>query len=158
MNRLWWRQVKAVIRLELKRTFFARRGLWIYVLAALPVGLFLLYAVAMANQHHRTASIARQGDKPLTYQDLLAVKRGMTGQEVIGMLGKPPVNFHWVEPRRTESGSTEQVQHEEYRYSDGQNDIYISLVNGEVQNVVIQEGYNFGQDAVMFAGVFQFFF
>ena len=158
MNRLWWRQVKAVIRLELKKTFFAKRGLWIYVLAALPVGLFLLYAVAMANQHHRTASIARQGDKPLTYQDLLAVKRGMTGQEVIGMLGKPPVNFHWVEPRRTESGSTEQVQHEEYRYSDGQNDIYISLVNGEVQNVVIQEGYNFGQDAVMFAGVFQFFF
>src|SRR5579872_2598190 len=158
MNRRWWRQVKAVIRLELKKTFFARRGLWIYVLAALPVGLFLLYAVAMANQHHRTASIAQKSDKPLTYQDLLAVKPGMTSQDVIGMLGKPPLDFHWTEHRPTGPNTTEQIQHEEYRYSDGQNDIYIGLVNGEVQKVEIREGYNSGQDAVMFAGVFQFFF
>ncbi len=46
MKRLWWTQIKAVIRLELKKTFFAKRGLWIYVVAALPVLLFIAYAVA----------------------------------------------------------------------------------------------------------------
>jgi ABC-type transport system involved in multi-copper enzyme maturation permease subunit len=42
MNPLWWTQIRAVIRLELRKTFFARRGLWIYLLALAPVGLFLL--------------------------------------------------------------------------------------------------------------------
>ena len=158
MNRLWWTQVKAVIRLELRKTFFAKRGLWIYVVAALPVALFVVYALVMANQHHRTANIARQGDKPLTYQDLLAVKPGMTRQQVTDMLGKPPLNFHWTEDRPTDSGATEKIQHEEYRYSDGQNDLYVALSNGEVQNIRIEEAYNLGQDAIMFAGVFQFFF
>ena len=64
MTRLWWAQVKAVIRLELKKTFFARRGLWIYAVAALPVLLFIAYAVAMSNEQHKTAKIARGGAKP----------------------------------------------------------------------------------------------
>ena len=33
MKKIWWEQVKAVIRLEMRKTFFARRGLWIYVVA-----------------------------------------------------------------------------------------------------------------------------
>ena len=50
----WWMQVKAVIRLELKKTFFAKRGLWIYVVAALPVVLYVAYAVATSQEQHRT--------------------------------------------------------------------------------------------------------
>ncbi len=34
MKRIWWAQIKAVIRLEMRKTFFAKRGLWIYVVAA----------------------------------------------------------------------------------------------------------------------------
>ena len=158
MNRLWWAQVKAVIRLELKKTFFAKRGLWIYVVAALPVALFVAYAVAMANQHHRTASIVRQSAKPLTYRDLLAVKPGMTREEVIALLGKPPLNFHWTENRRTRRDSAEPIEHESYHYSDGQNDLYVDLANGQVESINIQEADNLGQDAILFAGVFQFFF
>ena len=44
--KIWWAQIKAVIRLETKKTFFAKRGLWIYVLAALPVLMFIAYVVA----------------------------------------------------------------------------------------------------------------
>ena len=40
MKRIWWAQIKAVIRLEMKKTFFAKRGLWIYVLAALAGSAF----------------------------------------------------------------------------------------------------------------------
>jgi ABC-type transport system involved in multi-copper enzyme maturation permease subunit len=158
MNGLWWIQVKAVIRLELKKTFFAKRGLWIYVLAALPVALFIAYAVAMANQQHRSVSIARQGERALTYQDLLAVKPEMTKQEVFSVLGKPPLNVHWTENRPTGPNSTEQIQHEDYHYSDGQNDLYIGLANGKVKSIQVQEGYNLGDNAILFAGVFQFFF
>lgn len=38
---LWFTQIVAVVRLELRKTFFARRGLWIYILALVPI---LIYA------------------------------------------------------------------------------------------------------------------
>ncbi|HYM74744.1 MAG TPA: hypothetical protein VE377_02105 [Candidatus Dormibacteraeota bacterium] len=158
MRRLWWTQVKAVIRLEMKKTFFAKRGLWIYVVAALPVLLFIAYAVATANQQHGTMAIARRGEKPLTYQDLLAIKSGMEKQEVIAILGKPPASYHWTESRETAPGSKVAVLHEEYHYSDGQNDLFLGFADGRVESINIHEGYDLGQDAVMFAGVFQFFF
>jgi outer membrane protein assembly factor BamE (lipoprotein component of BamABCDE complex) len=96
MTRRWWMQVKAVIRLELRKTFFAKRGLWIYVLAALPVALYVAYAVATSHEQHRTVKLARESQRPLTYQDLRAIKPGMTKEEVIAILGKPPVNAHWI--------------------------------------------------------------
>lgn len=158
MNRLWWTQVKAVIRLELKKTFFAKRGLWIYVVAALPVLLFIAYAVAMSNQQHRTARIARESEKPLSYQDLLAVKTDMTKQQVAAILGKPPIDLHWTERRPTGPGAFNEIQHEQYRYSDGQNDLFVDFKGDKVESINVQEAHNLGQDAIMFAGVFQFFF
>ncbi len=158
MTRLWWTQVKAVIRLELKKTFFAKRGLWIYVVAALPVLLYVAYAVAMSHEQHRTAKLAHQSERPLSYQDLLAIKPGMTQQEVRAILGRPPLDFHWTERRPTGPNSTEEILHEDYHYSDGQNDLYLGFAGGKVQSINIHEGYNLGDDAIMFAGVFQFFF
>ena len=58
MKSVWWAQIKAVIRLEIKKTFFARRGLWIYFLAALPILLFAGYAILSASQHNRSVRIA----------------------------------------------------------------------------------------------------
>jgi ABC-type transport system involved in multi-copper enzyme maturation permease subunit len=163
LKRIWWEQIKAVIRLEMKKTFFAKRGLWIYVLAALPVMLFIAFAIATASQQDRRVSIARQSERPLAYQDLLAVKPGMTSEEVTAILGKPPLTFHWTEnrPPETANGASIEVLHENYHYSDGQNDLYVDLADGKVasiDSIHIHEGNNIGQDSVMFAGVFQFFF
>src|SRR5271169_1622784 len=158
MMSVWWPQIKAVIRLELKKTFLAKRGLWIYLVAALPVLLFIAYAVASSSQHNRSANVARRNEKPLTYQDLLAVKSGMATEEVFAILGKPSLTFGWSENRPVGRGATLNALHQEYRYSDGQNDLYVELVDGRVEAIHIHEGYNLGQDSIVFAGVFQFFF
>jgi hypothetical protein len=97
MTKLWWAQIKSVVRLEMKKTLFARRGLWIYVLAGLPLLLFVGRAVVVSHERSRSLGISRQGEKKLTYQDLLAVKTGMTNSEVITLLGKPPERSHWTE-------------------------------------------------------------
>jgi len=158
MTRVWWGQIKAVIRLEMKKTFFAKRGLWIYLVAALPVFLFMAYAMATSGRQHRTASLARRGEKMLAYQDLLAVKPGMTSEEVVAILGKPPLAFHWGENRPLGPGVTANVLRENYHYSDGQNDLFVDLADGKVESINIRNGNNQGQDSIMFAGVFQFFF
>jgi ABC-type transport system involved in multi-copper enzyme maturation permease subunit len=155
---LWRAQIQSVVRLEMKKTFFAKRGLWIYVLALLPILLFIAHAIATARQHNQSVHLGRQNEKPLSYQDLLAVKTGMSSQDVIALLGKPPLRFHWTEQRIVEQGAPVQVPHESYHYSDGVNDLFLELSEGKVERVNIREGYNLGEDAIMFAGVFQFFF
>lgn len=97
LTKLWWLQIKAVIRLEMKKTFFARRGLWIYILALLPILLFVGHAVIVSHERGRTTELAHESEKKAAYQDLLAVKTGMTTPEVVALLGKPPQHFHWNE-------------------------------------------------------------
>src|SRR5437868_1411173 len=164
MMRVWWPQIKAVIRLEMKKTFFAKRGLWIYVIAALPLVLFVAYAIATFTQQHRRAGVVAHSERPLTYQDLLAVKPGMTSQELIALLGKPPSRFRWTDSRPvkpendSERETKVEIQREEFHYSDGQNDLYVGLADDKVESINLQQGNNVGQDSIMFAGVFQFFF
>jgi hypothetical protein len=41
------RQIASVVQLELKKTFFTRRGWWVYMLALAPVGLTLVHTLTM---------------------------------------------------------------------------------------------------------------
>lgn len=152
MSRIWWAQMRAVIRLELKKTFFARRGLWIYVLALLPVFLFIIYGIATATQENRTARVARRGEKTLTYQDLLTIKQGMREKEVTSLLGKPALQMFW------NTGPKRSVLKEHYEYSDGEHMLFIEIVDGEVERVYFNHARDLGEESIMFAGVFQFFF
>jgi len=158
MSGLWWAQIKSVIRLEMKKTLFARRGLWIYVLAVLPLLLFTAHTVLMSHQREGSRQLAGRNEKPLTYQELLAIKPGMTSQEVSAQLGKPPIHFHWNESRPLEAGGVQLIPHESYHYSDGVNDLFIDVAEGKVVQTHVHEGYNLAQDTVVFAGVFQFFY
>jgi hypothetical protein len=157
-TRLWFEQIRSVIRLEVRKTFFARRGLWVYVLALLPILLLIGHTIASSHQRERSAWLARQNEKPLTYQDLQAVKLSMTSEEVVALIGKPPIRFHWKRQRALERGGSVNVAHESYHYSDGSNDLYLELTDGKVERVIIRDGSNIGEDTIMFAGVFQFFF
>ena len=42
---LWLRQIRAIMRLELKKNFFGKRSFLIYLLALMPIGLLLLVAL-----------------------------------------------------------------------------------------------------------------
>ena len=152
MSKIWWAQIRAIIRLELKKTFFARRGLWIYVLALLPVLLFVIYGIATKSQENRTTRVARQSEKTLSYQDLLAIKPGMREKDVTALLGKPALQIYW------NSGPKGSVLREHYEYSDGEHMLFIEIADGEVERAHINQARDLGEESIMFAGVFQFFF
>lgn len=42
---LWTRQIAAVLRMDLRKNFLSRRGIWIYLLAFAPVALITLHAI-----------------------------------------------------------------------------------------------------------------
>jgi len=158
MTTLWWAQIKSVIRLEMKKTLFARRGIWIYVLALLPLLLFAINAGLVTHDRQRSGRIASEGGKKLTYEDLQTVKPEMTSEEVIALLGKPPLRFKWKEHKPSESGDAEVVPHDQYHYSDGSHDLYVEFVDNKVVSIQIGQGYTPPDSSMVFAGVFQFFY
>ena len=158
MMRLWWAQVRAVVRLEMKKTFFARRGLWIYILALLPLLLFLGHNFQVSRQQAKLQRLARRSERPLNSEDLLSVQPGMTGQDVVARLGKPPQRFHWNDRVRSGEDSFVNIPHESYRYSDGRADLWVDLADDKVTNVNLRGGQDLGDDTIVFAGVFQFFY
>jgi len=158
MTKLWWAQIQAVVRLELKKTLFARRGLWIYALALLPLLLFTAHTLLSAHERGQSFQMARESERKLTYQDLLAVKPGMTSDEVIALLGRSPVRFHWRQRTPLESGGFAVIAHESYRYSDGSNDLVVDIADGKVTRIEMREAYKMPEESTVFAGVFQFFY
>ena len=158
MTRLWWAQIKAVIRLEMKKTLFARRGMWIYVLALLPLLLFMVSAGIVSHDRERSSRISTRSDKKLTYSELQAVTPDMTSEEVIALLGKPPLHTRWREHRSTDHGHSEVIPHDRYHYSDGVHDLYVEFVDNKVVGIQISDGYTPPESSLVFAGVFQFFY
>lgn len=55
---LWRAQVAAILRLEIRKTLLARRGLWIYLLAFAPAVLFWIHA-GLNLRHGRTCDLGR---------------------------------------------------------------------------------------------------
>jgi hypothetical protein len=51
MKTLWLIQTAAVVRLEMRKTFLARRGLWVYLLALMPIAIFAVHSGAMLYLH-----------------------------------------------------------------------------------------------------------
>lgn len=57
---LWTRQITAILRMDLRRNFFSRRGIWIYLLAFAPVMIITLHAIidrAVPNQIHNDTEV-----------------------------------------------------------------------------------------------------
>jgi len=158
MTRTWLAQIVAVIRLELKKTFFAKRGLWIYLLALMPLALFVAHAVNVGYRNGVRERLAAHNQKPLTYQDLASISTGMSREEVIQRLGKPPSAYSWDEQRQDESGPARLVVHETYNYTDGTSELHIRLEDGTVAGTELGQSENLGESTVIFAGVFQFFY
>ncbi len=48
---MWWRQAAAIVRLDLRKNLFTRRGIWVYFLAFAPTFLIWLHSVVDRRQN-----------------------------------------------------------------------------------------------------------
>ena len=144
MMRHWWLQILAIIRLEMRKTFFARRGLWVYLLAAAPVLIWAGHAFDAARNRESMAST-----RSVPTAALESIETGMTVDQVIAKLG---------EPERRGSYRTRRQDVEVLNYSDGDARYVFSFRDGELHGISRREVCSLSEDSVIFASVFQFFF
>jgi hypothetical protein len=89
------RQAWTIARIELRRTFLAKRGLWVYALALLPALIFFGHGV---DATWRIDRLTRRG---LTEPALMnTVQKGETVEHVKARLGKPAEETWSVRTRR----------------------------------------------------------
>src|SRR5271155_3278615 len=149
MMQLWWAQIRAVIRLEMKKTFFAKRGLWVYLLALAPVLIWAGHSINTIMTRDRGLEIA--AEHPLSKEILESIHHGMTREEVETKLGDPYAR------RMVHSRRQSRVW---LSYTDGEVNYTFLFLDEELTVITKRQTYrcNIPQDSLIFATVFQFFY
>src|ERR1041385_2761419 len=83
----WLSQIGLVIRLEMRKSFFSRRGLWVYLLALAPVLIFLGHSLFEIN--NRNERRALNAAHPVSTEALRSIHKTMTTEEVVAQAGEP---------------------------------------------------------------------
>ncbi len=141
-------QIMAVLRLEIRKSFFARRGLWIYLLAALPLLMWGARAIQLQYRKERIRNSISQG---ATREKLMSIKPGMTREQVLDILPSPS--------ERNSFRRRDGIRRERLSYSDGTLQINAMLEDDKVTRVSTDHGSaDVTEDTVVFAAIFQFFY
>jgi ABC-type transport system involved in multi-copper enzyme maturation permease subunit len=148
----WSRQILAVIRLEMSKTFFARRGLWVYLLAFAPVVLYAGRSIYVPRERDRLAQLARS--HPVSSDALRAIRPGFTADQVASMLGEP--YFKRVGHHRAEGGRLN--EHCVYKYTDGKSDFMFRFTDGALTRIHRMDPQGLQEASLVFATIFQFYF
>jgi ABC-type transport system involved in multi-copper enzyme maturation permease subunit len=143
----WLSQIGLVIRLEMRKTFFSRRGLWVYLLALAPVLIFLGHSLSEIN--NRKERQALNAAHPVSTAALRSIQRGSTIEEVVDKVGEPFAKNGF---RRRD------FVVDIYEYTDGENVFGFGFRNNRLENINERDRDTIAKDSLIFASVFQFFF
>ena len=146
MNPLWLPQLLAVFRLEISKSFFSRRGLWIYILALAPVLIFIGHGIVAKRDEARRSGVATDG---VTRQQLHSIKRGMSKEQVLERLPHPLQERTF----ETKAGKREFLQ-----YSSKEEDLTVRILDGKVISLQFLGECNLERDQIIFGTVYQIFF
>ncbi len=139
------RQTWIIARLLLRRVFLVRRSSWVYLLAMFPAVVFLIYGIQMKVQHRLIPSRAT----PAAILESIPIGTGEN--EVIEKAGIP-IKDKSFQNRHMK----QQIRH--MQYFDGERWWDLSFRDGILQRKHHRQVFNFTQDRLAFAGMFQFYY
>jgi ABC-type transport system involved in multi-copper enzyme maturation permease subunit len=142
------RQVLTVARLEVRRAFFSRRALWVYLLALFPAAIFFAHSLEVKL---RTKSYTASGITSAAALDSL--HKGEVAELVIARLGKPISDTTWRRRQRVKT-----VYWRSLRYFDGTRRVDVTFKNGILDSTRAHALANLEDDRSVFAGVFQIYY
>jgi ABC-type transport system involved in multi-copper enzyme maturation permease subunit len=139
------RQTWVIARLHLRRVFFSRRSFWVYLLAMFPAVVFLAHGIQMKIQHRWIPS------RVTPFALLEQIPEGTRENEVIEKAGMPIKDRSFQNKRQKQ-------QIRLMQYFDGERWWYLSFKDGILQRKHNRQIFNFTEDRLVFAGMFQFFY
>lgn len=145
-------QIVAVMRLEMKKTFLARRGLWVYFLAFAPVFLFLAHSLHAPYEQRRLERVAAAN--PVSPQALDRISVGLSRDEVVERLGQPYRQRSWR--RRGQDGQRRPFAR--YDYTDGRRSVTFHFSDGKLTEIAQEVIDTLPISQLIFATSFQFYF
>jgi hypothetical protein len=146
------RQILAVVRLEMGKTFFARRGLWVYLLAFAPVLLYAGRSIYVPREREQLTRIARS--HPVSSEALRSIQKGISPEQLTRKLGEP--YFRRASHYHAEGGR--RVEHSFYKYTDGRSDFLFRFTDNVLTNINRMDPDSLQQVSLIFATIFQFYF
>lgn len=160
------RQVWIIARLEMRRAFFSKRALWVYLLALFPSVIFIGNGVDIFIKRNRWRAA---GTTPAAILD--SVRKGDVAELVLSRTGKPIEDRVWTTGRtwRTVRGrgartfETREVGQSPVRWRllaffDGTRRFDLTFKNGLLDSKRSRPLADLANDRGVFAGVFQFFY
>ena len=149
---LWARQVLTIARLEVRKAFLSRRGLWVYLLALFPAVIFIGHGLDVKWKRQRWSS-------HITDRALLeSVQVGERDADVRTRLGPPVQDNEFNRRHRGEDGERIQERHRHLQYFDGQRRYDFHFVNDLLKSKQEQALATLEENSQVFAGVFQYFY
>jgi hypothetical protein len=140
------------MRLELAKTFFARRGLWVYLLALAPVLLYSAHSIYAPREQERLARLAAA--HPLPAAELRGLKIGAKQDDVVARFGQPYAKrggqFH-MEGGRVSRRAW-------FWYTDGKSNFLLRFVDGVLTRIDRTDPETIADDSFLFATIFQFYY
>ena len=147
------RQLFAVFRLEIRKTFLARRGLWVYGLAFAPVLLFAANSIYAPRERGRLTNLAA-AHPAATREALRAIHPGLTREEVVQQVGEP----YAQRSERRRIGADRIADRDVYRYTDGEGDFRLFFNDGRLRGINRTDPGTLAEDRLIFASIFQFYY
>jgi ABC-type transport system involved in multi-copper enzyme maturation permease subunit len=163
------RQVWIIARLEMRRAFFSKRAIWVYLLALFPSVIFIGNGIDVIIKRNRWKA---GGITPAAVLD--SVRKGDVAELVLARTGKPFEDRTWTSGRewrtvetrgpggqrnyRRERGQAPPIRWRYMGFFDGTRRFDLTFKNGLLDSQRSRPLANLENDRSVFAGVFQFFY
>lgn len=151
MIKLWSKQILSVVRLEMKKTFLSKRGLWVYLLAFAPVVLYMVHSTYASRERQHLARLAnRRQISPAVFN---SIQPGLSREQVVELLGEP----YWQRSYQNRNNKN-RPNFAIYKYTDGKNDITYQFEDDKLKWINRRDPDTLNQSQLIFATSFQFYF
>lgn len=144
------RQAWTIAMLQLRRVFFARRSLWVYVLALFPTLAFFGHGLEV------TIRRAEWADNITPAASLSAIREGALVESVIERAGTP-MRDSTTDERILRNGER-RPERRYLQYFDGRREYNLRFADGVLDRNNQRLIVDFAEDRMVYAGVFQYFY
>jgi hypothetical protein len=166
----FWNQLVAVMRMEIRKSFFSKRSLWIYLLAFAPAFLLFVNSFYASRENRRIAKIA--AEHPIPPGALRTLRPQMDIKDVVAQLGEPyekSSRMFWGGPPQNQrrGGPPQPVQAQNrpqqreriiYRYTDGESDVQLFFIDNALVSINRRPTMTLANLLIIFATQLQLYF